>query len=40
MLTENVEDGGGEIGVLAVLNELAEDAQAHIFALGQLQARW
>ncbi len=36
MLTQDVEDGSGEVGVLAVLDELAQDAQAHIFAVGQM----
>ena len=39
MLTEDVEDGGGEIRVFAVFDELAQDAEAMVLALGQLRLR-
>ena len=39
MLTEDVEDGGGEIRVFAVFDELAQDAEAVVLALGQLRLR-
>ncbi len=39
MLAEDVEDGGGEIRVFAVFDELAQDAEAMVFALGQLRLR-
>ena len=34
MLAEDVEDGSGEIGIFAVFDELAQDAEARVFALG------
>ncbi len=39
MLAEDVEDGGGEIRVFAVFDELAQDAEAMVLALGQLRLR-
>ena len=39
MLSKDVEDGGGQVGVLAVLDELAQDTKSHIFAFGQLGER-
>jgi hypothetical protein len=36
VLSKDVEDGGGQVGVLAVLDELTQDTESHVFAFGQL----